>query len=245
MNELEELMAKVQEDHSLQGAFCAKFLSSPIFVINAGEDSHPHGESTLKEETVLQLVEGQLEDGRQFLPVFTSEEQLSRFIEQEMPYFALAGIDLLKLVAGGNVYINPASDCGILWTPDDIAGILDYFVGKEITVEEETEVLLGSPSADVSDLKAAMAAVFAKEDAVTSAYLALMVKGADMSLVVGIVTEAPAHAKAVFDRAGAAAKPHMPENHFLDFIVIDDPGDDGVQGFLLKAGDQFYVRQRN
>jgi hypothetical protein len=243
MNQLEQLLAKAMKDPSAQGEFIAHFLASPIYVLNA-EPSGVESKHTLKEGTTVKLINGQFENGETYLPMFTSEEQVSKSIAEEMSYLAIDGAALLQMVRGSNVYINPM-DNGPYWPAEIVERILQDFLGQEQVTEKETQVLLGLPAENPVELKRAVSEVLAGEEDVRAAYLALMYKAGDQSLVIGIITDRPEMAKNVFDKAGAVGSRHLPEGYFLDFVVINDKESEGLEEFLINSGDKFYATKGN
>lgn len=219
--------------------FCEKLLASDLFVLT-DDTSTTQGPHVLEEETSVNLIGGQTEDGVAFIPVFTSLQELESYVEKETCYMSMAGWNLFPLLQGSNVALNPASAHGVVFSSDDIENILGHFGVKTVDVEEGTPLLIGQPETDPVYLKQTLSDIFRRDGRVQSAHLCSVVNqnNGEQSLVVGVVFKPGQDCPDIFNIAGPAASQFLPEGHTLDFMIISD--NDGLSGILLQDGDCFF-----
>lgn len=242
---LEKLMEIMAEDPARSEEFWARLLSGQVFLLSDGIGQH--GERIAKEGETLKIINLATPDGVPFIPLFTSLEKLQRAIKQEAEYIALNGREVLDMTRGANIGLNPADEYGFLLAAEEIGRILDYFGAEPMTVEKETEVLLGEPAEQPVKMKEIIVDIFKNDPRVQSAYFAMMMNKASnqQSFLIGVVFKPGLDNKSVFDRAGAGAKKHIPKGYHLDFVVIDSDKPDGVSDYLLKSGEPIYKAAAN
>lgn len=240
---LEELMRIMATEPARAEEFWTRFLTSPVFVINGNKDAEIQGEHEMKEGDAFQILNLVTPDGTPFVPVFTSVMALQNAIREEVNYLAIPGYEVLMMTRGEHIGVNPGYEFGLLLTGEEIGRILDYFAANEIEPDENTQVLLGAPSEQPTAMKEAVAKVFKDDKRVQSAHFAMMTMPAlndAQSFIVGVVFKSGKEYTGVFDKAGAAAKEHIPSGYNLDFLVIDEKNPEGVADFLLKSGEQIF-----
>lgn len=241
-NELEVVMEEAFSDSSKVEIFYSQLLASELYVLTEGAPDH-EGRRMLEKDTNVGIVNFLGAEGEPFVPVFTSLPELQRSIEQDFGYIGMDGWNLFSLIKGSDVIINPASDCGLLLKAEEIAEILHYFGVHQLTVEKDTQVLIGQPAVDPFELKKALAEVFRRDGRVSSAYLCLMMRPdtGEQSFAVGVVFRPGEEYREIFNIAGPAASKYLPKGYTLDFFVIDENNPDGVAGSLLNDGDRFFT----
>ena len=119
---LEELLKNAATDPSYRVEFYKQLLRSDLIVLT--QDSEiGEGMQTLQEDTSLKILS--LPDGR--IPVFTSTDRVfdKKVIDEQIQYVAMKGADLLAVVKGATILLNPYSDYGKELLPDEIRGLLD------------------------------------------------------------------------------------------------------------------------
>ena len=72
----------------------------------------------------LRLVTGTKEGG-QYLPVFSSLVRMQDYVKQESKYLSINGRALLDLTRGAPMILNPASEYGKEFAPDEVRRLLD------------------------------------------------------------------------------------------------------------------------
>ena len=241
MSNLETLLTDFVTKGTSGEQFYAVLLSSEVFALSGDEPIDGGQRKILDAETEIHLVNGEMDDGTNFVPIFTSVEELQRSINEEMNYIGMEGWNMLHLVKDTDVVINPNSEYGIHLTPENIAEIIQFFGSSQFTVDEDTPVMIGRMADDPVELKNAITAVLARDPRVQKAYLALMVNETtqEKSIVIGVDFAAGQEYPELFSIAGNAAQPHIPQGHHLDFVTIDDS--DGISGAIASDGECFYT----
>ncbi|HIF25023.1 MAG TPA: hypothetical protein EYG18_07080 [Micavibrio sp.] len=241
MSTLEKLLEDFVKEGTSGEQFYAVLLSSEVFALSGDEPIDGGQRKILDAETEIQLVNGEMDDGTNFVPIFTSLEELQKSINEEMNYIGMEGWNMLHMVKDTNVVINPNSEYGIHLTPENIAEIIQFFGASQFTVEEETPVLIGRMAEDPTELKNVVKEVFARDPRVKTAHLALLVneKTQEKSIVIAVDFAEGQEYPEIFKIAGSAAQPHIPQGHYLDFVVVND--DDGVSATIVSDGDRFYT----
>lgn len=113
--------------------------------------------------------------GTPHIPVFSSVGQLQRAIRNEVSYVALNAIKLMEITHGTPLVLNPGAAYGKEFTTSEIRSILNGSIGRpeeRLVVEKKTDVMLGQPSNNPSELVEALQAHFKRNRAVKKAYLA-------------------------------------------------------------------------
>ncbi len=243
-NDLEELLMRASGDASVRGDFYTKLMWSQLYVITNNEGPLSDGEQTLEEDTTVAIQT--LDNGA--LPIFSSTNRIfdKKIIKEEVRYMAMKGQDFFELTKGATVVLNPFSDYGKEFTPGEIEAMLDGSIHdnvNEVTVEEDTEVLLGQPSNYPSELVTALGELFTNHPMVNAAYLCLIKMGNDEHkphLLVGL--DINGHMKDISPIAGALAENYLAEEEVIDFVQVNPNEDDGISGYLLKETEPFYTR---
>ena len=240
-NQLELLMQELFQDSSRMGDFYGMLLSSELFVLTAKADV-VEGRSILKKETEVELINYHMEDGTPFVPIFTSLSELERSIPTDLSYMSLKVWNLFSIIRGSHIVINPASELGLQLDPDNIEEILHHFGATETTIDSDTTYQMGLPVVDPVDFKNALSEVFRGDSRIHSAYFCLMInqKSGNRSFLVGVVFRPEQEYRGIFNIAGPAAGKFLPEDHNIDFIVIDDSDPEGFAGTLLQNGECFF-----
>jgi len=221
--------------------FYRKFLDSQLFI--------PHGNNP--EE--IKIENGQLAvgvglklpsihaDGQNWLPVFSSYDNLSKAIPVETRYIQLRGRDFLELVKGAHVTLNPGG-FGKQLLPDEIDALLSGSIFNEnaprrIVTTKPEKILLGQPRIYPVKLVAALKFVFAGIPGVKAAYLAHchMMSQSEPHTVIGIDTD---DYDTVVVKIGPAVNSALEKNEIVDFISIRVGG--SIASYMLKDTKPFY-----
>ena len=65
------------------------------------------------------------QDGRKYLPVFSSIARMQEYIKEDSKYLSMVGRDLFDTTRGAPLILNPASEYGKQLAPHEIAQLLD------------------------------------------------------------------------------------------------------------------------
>ncbi|WP_184544735.1 SseB family protein [Mucilaginibacter sp. FT3.2] len=140
----EALLKKAVVEPAYLIDFYPRILSEKFFVLTK-ESMVPQGSFITNGNTKVQVRT--LNNGS--VPVFTSTDRIfdSGVIKTEVCFLELKGKDLLKMLTGKTLIINPYSDFGKEILPSEIERILDGTILTEnvqrLEIEKETKVQIG------------------------------------------------------------------------------------------------------
>ena len=152
-NDLERSLVAATTDPAARPQFYRDLAASVLFVIHDG----PPVEN--------QLSVRNLEfNGESYLPVFSSLPRLQAMIQEETGYVSMNALDLMKVTRGARLVLNPGSEYGKAFLPEEVEAILDGTI--------DAPALLAQPANYPTELVEALRRVFAKHPGVRKAYLA-------------------------------------------------------------------------
>jgi hypothetical protein len=164
LNPLERSLVAAATDPAARPQFYRDLASSDLFVIQ--EPDTPPQQLNIRPIEV---------NGHDCLPVFSSLGRLQRFIDREVGYAGMNALEFMKITRGAHLLLNPGSDYGKEFLPEEIASILDGSIWtpqQSYTTERETQVLLGQPARYPAELVDVLRRVFPKFGSVRAAYVA-------------------------------------------------------------------------
>lgn len=246
-NRLEEMLRLAVADPGHRPEFYRVFLESQVFVIASHLGSAgATGPVRLEAGERLSIVSWRQTDGATFIPIFTSLERLKEAVDHPAGYVAMNARDLMEATRGSRLVLNPRSDVGKGFPPDEVemllAGEIPGGMAEERVIHKHTRVLLGQPSSPPAALLAALRTLFARRPGVRSASVGIMAldgSADDAELIVGI--DAGPDFGPVLREAGPVAadalEPGVPVN-FVDLASDED----AVVRFLRRDVEPFYTR---
>jgi len=246
-NPLEQVLVAAATEPDARPTFYRLMLDSPLYIINDDpEASGGPGNRMLRagEQLMVSTVEI---DGVSHTPIFSSVARLRAVLESERTYLAMQGRNLLEILRGSHLVLNPGSPFGKQFFPEEVEAMLSGDIFREYTthtLEEQTEVLLGQPKVYPRHLTDALEQVFAELPDVKAAYLAHVVfSGADQPPHTMIGVDGGGDEKnweglmtAVTRKLKQVARP----DDIVDVIRIDDSG---VSKYMLDETKPFYERR--
>jgi len=244
-NDLEKALHKAAADHNKAPAFYEALMESKIFVLGKPEEEDT-GNFTLEEEQAVIIQHWEREtDQSPVVPFFTSLQMLQQAIASDEPYLELTTVDLFQLTMGAPLVLNPNSEFGMEFDPEDIALLLDtdLMLNSEHTLEEHTEVLLGIPENVSETFTGVLTEYFSRNKEVEAAYLGTIQIPEDDDkehLMVGI------QGKGKFEKIidTAIQKISLLEDDMMyetvDFYVVDQDDPD-ISQFMVENIMPFYV----
>jgi len=126
VNDLEKILHQAAADHNQAPSFYEELMESKIFVLGKPESESNDGEFTLEEEQAVIIQHWEREtDQSPVVPFFTSLQMLQHAIDTDEPYLELTTVDLFQLTMGAPLVLNPNSDFGMEFEPEDVAVLLD------------------------------------------------------------------------------------------------------------------------
>ena len=126
-NKLEELLGAAFEDPALQDEFFAELMTAEVYVLTDGIQS-PHGKTPANDDDIdVSIMSSVMEDGTPFIPVFTSLAELQHSMDDETDhtYMTMSGQELLELVDGTDIVIDPAHQYGLHLNAAETRSILE------------------------------------------------------------------------------------------------------------------------
>lgn len=248
MDILEEAVKRAMNDPKCRAEFYRVFLESDLFI--------PHGntpeELKIEGGRLSQGVQLKLPsipaDGHNWLPVFSSMENLSKSISQQTQYVKLRGRDFLEIVQGAHVVLNPGG-YGKQLLPDEIAAMLsgevfrdDYGQSiKSIKTEKPEQILLGQPKHYPQELVDVLKKEFAKNMRVKRAFLAhgfIPSHGVAPHTIIGIETD---DYSAVVRMIEPCLKGVVAQYEVVDFVPIQHGHTITIAEYMVKETQPFYV----
>ena len=163
-----QLIAAANGDAQQQKAFEKFILDETLYV--ATPEVRPAGAVTLRDGTVIQLLNVTLNDGRHAAAVFTSPDRIE-MVFGEVGYFGLQGRALFEMIRAQPAMLNPGYSYCAVWEPESIAAMLGLSV--ERIVKKDTQIILANSADTPVELVDRLTAVFSAVSQVDSAWLAL------------------------------------------------------------------------
>ena len=248
VNDLEKILHKAAADHSEAPAFYEELMESKIFVLGKPESEKAQGEFTLEEEQAVIIQHWEREtDQSPVVPFFTSLQMLQHAIDTDEPYLELTTVDLFQLTMGAPLVLNPNSDFGMEFEPEDVAVLLDtdLMVNSQHILDEQTEVLLGHAENVSEVFTSVLTEFFAKHSEVEAAYIGTIQIPEDDDkehLMVGIQGQGRFEKiiDTIIQKISLLEDDMMYET--VDFYVIDQDDPD-ISQFMLENITPFYVAE--
>lgn len=168
----EELLKKAAKEPAYRSEFIKKILTEKLVVITK-EPSGPEGYSIAQKDTSINILS--LPDGS--IPVFTSTERIfdKGVIKEQVNFLECKGEDLLNMVKGSQLILNPYSDYGKKFTPEEVQSLLNgtYFDRnvQQVTVKKATKVAIGQPAVYPTEMVKSLVKLFSNKSEVAAAYV--------------------------------------------------------------------------
>lgn len=245
-NTLEEILRLAAKEPAHRPQFCEVLLSSQVFLLGTTNEHGNDERVTLEAGTQVQIQHWEKSDGTAVIPFFSSLEVLQKSIESEQSYLELPARSLFEITQGATLFLNPRSDYGKEFVPEEVAHLLSIGLSQvpsNRVVEKETKVLLGQPSNYPSKMVDSITQLLSKHSNVKRAFLALM---HDTSLdekphlVVGI--EAEGNIEKVIREVGNVAADTAPDGEPVDLYRVTE-NEPGVSDYLINQTKPFYERK--
>jgi len=176
---------------------------------------------------------------------FTSTERIfdKGIIKDKVKFLEFTGKDLLEILKGKKILLNPYSDYGKVLLAQEVERLLDgsIFKSKQIVFEKATTIQIGQPAKYPTEVVNAMRKLFAGMPEVRVAYLGWIYQPDAMEpphYIFGIDTDGAVEKNAI-EAAGDIAQQILGPEEMIDFIGI---GDDSSLSNYLKSTQPFYIR---
>ncbi len=239
-NQLERLLMKSALEPAYRGQFYRDFLEAEILVV-------PVGNLPVIQNGIIQ-AEGKLSlqqlevDGTIYLPFFTSVPRLQTVIREGREYLVLGVRPFLEMTKGSTLLLNPGSDYGKEFLPDEVSQLLDGSMFQPQThhvTHRATEVLLSQPAKYPTKLVESLRNLYSTLPEVRAAYLAqCFAPSQDRSPGLLIAIDANRDWDQIVSESAICSKGLIPEHDHLDFIEFEKSG---LQEHFLQT-KPFYKR---
>ncbi len=170
VNDLEKILIKAATEVDARPEFYKLLKTSDVYVI--GDGAEPDENGVVHKDTKISLQNVEIE-GKIYLAVFTSAEQLSRIINKETNYYTFKFDDLLNIIGNTEIVINPYLEYGKILNQNEINGMRDGSIWKPqktMIMEKDTHVMVGKPQNTPQQLIDALRKYFQNQEIVDSAY---------------------------------------------------------------------------
>ena len=231
-NKLEEALVRAVKSPATAPDFYRLLLESELLVLGTAVGQEDAGSSfSLEPGGELQLVTGE-NRGEKFLPVFSSLARMQEYVKEESKFLSINGRALFDLTRGAPVVLNPSSEYGREFTPQEIEQLLNPAMPQAQVALSTSDAFYPMP------LVHALTAVFERHPEVQTAWMIRIGIGEDIQPLVGIETSG--------DMAALVAEIESEVGQSAPGIVFDVQRVDrarpsGMAGALLQA-QPFYQR---
>ena len=244
-NKLEEMLRLAAYEPAHRPQLCELLMRSQVFLLGATGDPVVVGEVNLQAGSEIQIKHWEKPDGSPVIPFFSSLDVLQKSIDSEESYLALPVRDLFEMTQGATLFLNPKSDYGKEFVPEEVTHLLAIGISRAPShrvVEKETKVFLGQPSSCPSKMVDSLTQLLAKHSNVKNAYLALMLDPSvddKPHLIVGI--EAEGGIEKVMREAGNVAGDTAPEGESVDLYRVSK-NDSELSDYFINQTKPFYEK---
>jgi len=246
VNELERLLLAGATDPAARPAFYRGITEHPLFVITEGPVPEQKGEVVIKGETSIRVRKIEME-GKMHTPIFTSVERISAVVPQKVGYLAVKGSELLSMLRGSDLILNPGSQYGKFLPADEVESIIDgsiFHRHKEVKVEEGQRILLGQPQNYPHHVTDALKRYFERTRDVRGAYLAhAFRRDVDPAPHTLIGLDVTGDWKKVIEEVGIIVREVTQPGEMVDFVRLDAQVESVIEDYLRKHTKPFYRRK--
>jgi hypothetical protein len=242
-NRLEEALKKAAGEPAWRKTFYELLLAEDVVILTDGK-AEANNKGMLESGTSVGIVS--FSDGK--IPVFTSVDRIfdNDVIKEQVHQMTMKGRHLFELTAGASYFLNPYSDYRKDLLPDEVADLLNgtlFSPANTITVEKETQVLIGQPSVYPDEAVASLKLVFAKYPAVKAAYLGWIhnPESKDPAHYIFAV-EGDGVVEDAIQEAGFVAQEHLRGQIFDLTRISGAPDDTGIDSYFINDVKPFYSR---
>ncbi len=244
-NHLEQTLRLAAGEPAHRPDFYKALLDSTVYILSQS-DNPSSSSRTIEAGEKISIQNWVRNDGAPVIPFFSSLTALQRAIDAENNYMALPARSLFEITKGAALVLNPKSDYGKEFFPDEIEALVSNGVNRlpeQRVTTKATQVFLGQPKDYPSRMVDALTTFLATRNNVKAAYLVLMQDPSHDEkphLVIGI--EADGDIAQVIREVGAVAGDTSHAGEPVDLIRVI-PGEKGLSEYFLNEIKPFYERR--
>lgn len=241
---LETALQRAADHPAERPEFCRILMASSLYVLGTSAGEPVGGHVDLKAGEHISIRHWEKPDGTTTIPVFSSLAALQRAIDAESEYLKLPVRDFFEMTKGQGVFLNPRSDYGKEFVPEEIESLLAEGTSRlpqTRVVKKETKVFLGELAVIPERMLAVLSAWFAKHPGVRRAYLALMHDpSVDDRPHYLVAVELTGDVETVMRGAGLVAGDASPDGP-VDLLRLGQ-NSGGLESHITAQFKPFYVR---
>ncbi len=244
VNELERLLLAAAIDPAARPAFYRALPEHELLIMTLGRKPEQKQQVQLVNEPIeIRMLEY---EGDFFAPVFSSVGRISEIVAEDVGYLAMNGRDLLVMLRGKNLILNPGAGCGRTFGQQEVDSILDGSMFSPLETPEVggPDAQLRQPNEYPQPVIDVLTRFLAKRREVNAAYLGesfIPESNQVPRLLIGL--DVSGSAKSVIDDAAATIKDVTSSGQIVDFIEMTPNADDNVSTYLRQQ-TPFHKRKK-
>lgn len=250
VNSLEESLMKAASDPAGRPQFYRDFLVSTVYLVQHGVQPPSLHQTVVLEAQQTLKIQNTIHNGVPHVPIFSSLERLQAAITGEVAYIGINAHELLGIVNGSPVLLNPGSDFGKEFSVSEVASLVDGSIWKpteRYVVEKPTKVLLGQPKNYPTQLVQALSRHFATVPEIRKAWLAHYFNPTRDKMphtLIGI--EHSGKWDVIVSSAGMVANGTSIPDPPIDFMHVSEShaDDEGVISYFRQSCRPFYAKKK-
>ena len=239
-NELETLLEQAATEPAHRPAFFRTLLESTVWVPGTAAE----GEQVV-EDSALDLLHWEKDDGTSVIPFFTSLEALQEAVEDEQAFVVMPVRTLFEMTLGQTLFLNARLPTGKEFTPREIS----HLIGEEGNPLSTQEVLEGGETLLLSEVAEppaqmidSLTTLFKTLKPVRRAFLCSIKEQTDEQPVLLIGIEADGDIDDIIQAAGSVATDTLPGDEPIDICQVKN-GEKGISHFITEHITPFYERR--
>ncbi|CAH5678380.1 MULTISPECIES: enhanced serine sensitivity protein SseB [Enterobacter] len=239
-NELETLLEQAATEPAHRPAFFRTLLESTVWVPGTAAE----GEQVV-EDSALDLLHWEKDDGTSVIPFFTSLEALQKAVEEEQAFVVMPVRTLFEMTLGQTLFLNAKLPTGKEFTPREISHLMGE-EGNPLSTQEVLEggetLLLSEVAEPPAQMIDSLTTLFKTLKPVRRAFLCSIKERADEHPVLLIGIEADGDIEDIIQAAGSVATDTLPGDEPIDICQVKN-GEKGISHFITEHITPFYERR--
>ncbi len=251
-NDSEDLLRRAlrlaYEDPVNRPAFYKLLLDSEVFVIGNTADSDGETKQTmLKQGDQVQIANMEADDGTPFIPFFSTLEKMQAVVHEKVDYLGMPARMLFEITAGKNMALNPGDEFGKFFVAQEITELLAHGLPGQVEQhinQSETEVMLGRPAKQPTEILDTLGRLFAQNGHVSRAWLIQFMDPArhkKPAFLVGIDGDRDQWNE-ICESAYTATATFLDEGQAMEFAPVDPGNPDELAKAIMETDQPFFER---
>ena len=188
----------------------------------------------------MKIKEFESQDGRRFIPIFSSIESLQKGIAMEETYLQFDAKTLFEITKGASYILNPYSSYAKEFSPEEVDSLLNNrFIKRcELKIEKNTRFAVGQPKEYPQSLVDALKKYFSMTSVVNKAYLMqIFILDKDVKPHLMVAINMFRQNEKIVQNAITVSQPFMNKDDFVDFMIVNRSDEliKGVKPFFTNT----------